>query len=187
MALAATAAIQYKGDWKAFEKFLDYKWGKELRDEINRATKKSCLYIISEVRRRIHNREYTENKPSTIRAKSSARTGGGTQSDTPLIDQGTMVRALSFNMVAQMSYLVGFIKDQKTTDGRSTLFEVIPALHDGATITQSVKGKTRIIRIPPREFLKNVWEDPKVIAIVNKNWEFAIGKVLKKYGKWDGR
>lgn len=167
--------ITYSGDWKKFEQFLSYKWGSELKSAIGKATRMNTLYIIAEIQRRIEKGMYTPNSPYTIKRKGH---------DKVLIDKTRMIKSMSERRVAPMVREVGFLKNAKASRGNRMLFDVIPMLHDGHTFNVKVKGGgTRTIRIPPRPFLGNVWNDPKVHAVLQKNWEMAITRVLKKYGK----
>lgn len=166
--------ITYKGDWKKFEKFLSYSWGNELEASIAKATRMNALFLMAEIQRRIDKGMYTPNSPYTIERKGH---------DRVLIDKGRMIKSLSEHKITPMVREVGFLKDQKASRGNKTLFQIIPMLHDGHTFTIKTSGGTRTIRIPPRPFLGGVWNDPKILAVMYKNWEMAIERVLKKYGQ----
>lgn len=178
--LKAIADVKFKGDWSKFQSFLNYSWKNDLIRAVNIATKKGALKILSDIRDRIHKKQYVENRPSTLAGKDG---------DTPLIDKGTMIKALEIQLGGDGKsfigkeisvYKVGFLKDQKTSDGRSTLFTVVPILHDGYTF-KSESGAT--FRVPPRPFLKNVFEDGGIHDLINMYWNDAIEKTLKKHGK----
>ena len=160
-------------DQKAFKAFLDYAWKTEMKVELNKAVKGAALFLLSEIRKRIHDKQYVANAPMTVERKGH---------NTPLVDEGTLLDTLNYFKVRDLVYHVGLLKDQKTSSGESTLKKIVPILHDGATII--INGK--VIRIPPRPFLADVWTDDKVLDEIKKIWTIAIQKVLVKYGKGTG-
>lgn len=173
-------SISYGGDWKGLESFLKYAWKNDLHTEVDKATKRSALYILSEIRKRIHDREYAVNALSTAQAKGFKSAAEA----TPLVASGTLIRkALAIASKGDLQWEVGVIKDFPTKDGRSKLSEIVPILHEGGTVTMKRGTTTVTIRIPPRPFLASVFDDPSTERYVNKQWEQAVEKVLKRHGK----
>lgn len=173
------AKIQYSGDWEKLEKFLKYNWRNDLFQELDKATKRSALYVLSEIRKRIHDREYTPNKLSTALKKGFT----SVKESTPLVDSGTLIRkALAIEAIGELAYEVGVVKDVPTGDGRSTMLDIVYILHEGGTTTIKRGGKNVIVRIPPRPFLRAVFEDVFIQKYIQRQWEAAIRKVMKKHG-----
>lgn len=174
------ASMIYGGDWDKLEKFLTYSWKNDLEAEVDKATKRGALRILSEIRKRIHDKRYTKNKLSTALNKGFTSVGAS----TPLVDQGTLIRkALTYVSKGEMAWEVGVLKDMPTSDGRSKISEIVPILHEGGTVTQKRGSKTVVIRIPPRPFLREVFDDPFMRKYVERQWEAAVRKVLKKHGE----
>lgn len=169
--------ITLSGDWKAFKKFLSLKWLPEMETLIDKVTGDAAEMIRAEIVTRIKDKEYESNALAT-----ALRKGFKSQDESiPLIHTGRMIReALLSKKVKTWIWQVGILGNIQAS-GKSglSLFDVVPILHDGGTV--QTNGVT--IRIPPRPFLSNVFEDPKIIKKVNKMWEQAIEKILKKHGK----
>lgn len=174
MATELTGNITFSKDWDRLEKYLSYSWESELEAAMNKALKWGSLYILGEIRRRIDAGQYVANAPWTVKKKGFNR---------PLIDKGRMIRSLHAQKRGKLSHQVGFIRDQPTSDGKSTLFKVVPMLHEGATVTMVLQGRLMTIRIPPRPFLRDVWSDPMVQSVISARITMETNKILKKYGK----
>jgi len=140
--VAMQGNIIFGRDWKSIERFLQFNWNGELEQAVNKALKWGALFLVAEVRRRIDAGQYVENAPYTIAKKGHSRV---------LIDKGRMIKSLHQKQIRKLTYEIGFLKDQATSDGKSTLFKVIPILHEGGTFTViDNRGRRVVIRIPPR-------------------------------------
>lgn len=174
--MSSAVGFTYKGDWKEFEKFLNFDWGVDLSREIGQATRRSAMYILAEIRKRIHDREYEVNTLSTAIRKGFT----SVKESTPLVDSSKMIReALATERLRKWTWEVGIIKDMPTDTNRMKMSELVPILHEGKTI----KRGNKTYRIPPRPFLREVFDDPSIERYVNKQWSDAYKKVLKKHGK----
>jgi len=167
-------------DWKKFEKFVKYKWGHELKIAVGKATGRSALYVLSEIRKRIHDKEYIPNTYWTARRKGYKSAAEA----TPLIESGTMIRdTLLAKRIKTWTWEVGAIQDQKSPRTGKAYKELIPIIHEGTTYTMKRGGKSVTIRIPARPFLRSVFEDSSVHVKIRKEWNVTIERILKKYGK----
>jgi len=167
-------------DWKAFQNFLGFKWKAAGEKEVDKATGRAALYIKSQIRARILSKSYAPNSLFTARRK-----GYKSASDAiPLVDTGGLIReALQTRKKQTMMWEVGIIGDKPSRRTGYPASAYVRALHEGVTITRNIQGVNRTFRIPPRPFLRAVWEDMAVQSRVHKEWNDAITKVLKKYGK----
>ncbi len=170
-------SIEYSGDWTEFGKFLEGHWRISLGKRIDKVTGRAAEMIRAEIVNRIKDKEYESNALMTAIKKGFS----GPDQSTPLIHTGRLIReGLLTDKVAHWVWKVGIIADLPASGGNGlSLFDIVPILHDGATIKQG----NRTVRIPPRPFLSNVFEDPKIIAKVQKMWEAEIKIIFKKYGK----
>jgi len=172
--------IKIGGDWKAFSKFLKYTWRSDFDKIMNKATERSARYLLSQIRERIRNKEYQINKLSTAIKK-----GFKTASEaTPLVDTGGLIaKGMVVNQLKNLVYEVGVLANHPMDERGKKAMEIVPVLHDGATITQTRGSKRVTIRIPPRPFLKEVFEDDNVIKKVEREWHKGMEYLLKKHGK----
>jgi hypothetical protein len=179
--MTSIANIKLEGaDWELFRKFAKNTWFPELKREVHRATGRSALHILSTIRRKINSKEYAVNAYSTARTK-----GYSTPTESPpLIDTGVMVRdVLLAKQVNQWAWEVGAIGTQPNRKTGKPYREIIPIIHDGATYTVKKGNGSATIRIPARPFLRVVFEDPQIHKHIRDEWNAAIYKVLRKYGK----
>lgn len=167
--------ITLKGDWKQFRHFLSLGWNKEFVEVINKATGEAAEMLRQEIVDRIMDKEYESNALYTAISKGFSSVSEA----TPLVHTGTMIReGLLTKRAKEWIWKVGILGNVRSSSGL-TLFELVPILHDGATI----KKGNKTIRIPPRPFLKNVFDDPKMVKKVHNLWNRAIERILKKHGK----
>ena len=163
-------------DFRLFKKFLSYAWRKDMYNIMDMATGRVAKKIQSDIRQRVLGKVYTRNKQSTIDDK-----GGN---DIPLVDTGGLIReAIQSRRLKQMSWEVGVIgkKPSRTTGASAETY--VRVIHDGATFAVNYYGRRVTIRIPPRPFLRDVFDDPKTRAMANAMWKDAMTKILTKHGK----
>lgn len=182
MAFSFDSKINLKGkDWKLFKKFVKFEWGTQLNQEMGRATGRAARMVLVEIRGRIRNREYAVNALSTAQRKGFKTA----EQATPLVDHGKLIKeALLTTQIRPFTWEVGILKDMGMSRSGEPMTRIIPLLHDGGTFSvTNQRGKKVTIRIPPRRFLSSVWDDPKIIARINKEWTNSFRKVLKRHGK----
>jgi hypothetical protein len=167
-------------DLAKFENFLAFRWKGAMETEVDKATGRGAKYIQSQIRARILDKQYVPNTLWTAKQK-----GYNTPDEAiPLVDTGSLIReALQAQRNRPMVWEVGIIKDIPSKRTGAPASKYVQALHDGVTVTVSIRGVRRTFRIPPRPFLRNVWEDLMVQGRVHKEWSDAIEKVLKEYGQ----
>jgi hypothetical protein len=168
-------------DWKLFEKFVKQKWGNELKAAVEKATARSAMWVLSQIRQKVHDKGYELNADSTAIRKGHK----SADEATPLIESGTMIRdTLLTKQIKTWTWEVGAIADKYSPRTNKPYKEIIEIIHDGKTYSYKTKtGKTVTIRIPARPFLRTVFEDVKVHAHIRSEWSKAIERVLKKHGK----
>lgn len=167
-------------DLEKFQNFINFRWKKDFEKKLDRATGRAAQYIRSEIRRRILDRQYVPNTLYTARRK-----GFNTVEEAiPLVHTGGLIReALMVVKLKTLVWEVGVIGDKPSRTTGAPAKKYVRALHEGLTSTMTINGKTRTFRIPPRPFLRAVWEDMVVQNRVHREWRDAIIDVLKKHGK----
>jgi len=169
-------------DLVAFEKFIKYQWKSDLETEMDKATGRAAKYILSQIRERILAKQYTPNSLHTARRK-----GYNSVSEAiPLVDTGGLIReALQTQKKSIGVWEVGVIGNKPSRKTGYPASAYVRALHEGFTSTVEIQGVRRTFRIPPRPFLRAVWEDMIVQDRVHLEWSNAIKTVLKRHGKYD--
>lgn len=173
-------------DLPAFENFIKGKWKAEFKKEINRATARGAKYILSEIRGRILAKQYAPNALMTAQRK-----GYKTVEDAiPLVDTGGLIRESlqaerrkAESELVYAAWEVGVIGNKPSRRTGAPANKYVRVLHEGATFTVEINGRSRTFRIPPRPFLRSVWEDPAVQARVQKEWSDTVRSQLIKHGK----
>lgn len=157
-----------------------------LQASVQRATKQVALYLVQEITQRIFDKKYAPNAALTIFLKEAG--GYGT---TPLVRTGRvggLVRSITRELLDNdMATEVGVLTRKSGKGGRHNIGEL---LHNGGTIkiTAAMRrafmrrlkaieratgkqappppGRKAVIRIPPRPFVRDVFQDARVIANV---------------------
>lgn len=167
-------------DYQKFKSFIMFNWKSKFEKELDKATGRAARYVRSEIRRRILAKQYVPNSLFTARRK-----GYQTVDEAiPLVHTGGLIReALMAQRLKPVVWEVGVIgeKPSRTTGYPAKAY--VRALHEGHTGVARRGNKTFTYRIPPRPFLRRVWEDMMVQKRVHKEWEDAIRDVLKEHGK----
>ena len=167
-------------DYKKFRNFIRFNWRGKFERELDKATGRAANFIRSEIRQRILDRQYVPNSLFTARRK-----GYDTVDEAiPLVDTGGLIReALMAQKRKSVVWEVGVIGEKPSRTTGYPAKDYVRALHEGYTGVARMGGRTFTYRIPPRPFLRNVWEDMMVQKRVHKEWEDTIRKVLKEHGK----
>jgi hypothetical protein len=114
--------------------------------------------VLSEIRKRIHNKEYAANSIMSAYLKGFKTV----QDATPLIDTGKMIReVLLAQRIQEMKWEVGALGKAVHPKSRKPYSLIIPIIHEGATISMKIGTVSKTVRIPPRPFLRAVWEDER--------------------------
>jgi len=117
--------VQLTGKWKHLRWLWDAdRVAKALDVNLAQATKVNAMLVVREVRQRIRSKQYAPNADLTTAIKRSS---------TPLIDQGDLWRAVTYQMVNPRTALAGIMRQQKTKAGGEMLNLAI-ALHEGFTV-----------------------------------------------------
>ena len=174
----------------------------ELAATIEAGTKLAAEYLIKEIITRIRDGRYEKLSPLTLLLKRFDGYG-----EIPLIRTGALIRSINKEMKAYNTAQVGLLLQRKKSgrNGGPDSFENIgKILHDGAVIKVTEKMRIAfarrlaaierkagvtlnqdrpgsgagVIRIKPRPFIKDVFEDPKVIAEVEKIFTETFQKKL---------
>jgi len=198
----AKSFIQLTGDVKLFEKFLNKNfWNRNLEIEIKKATIKNSLYLTKEIRDAIRDKKYQENSPLTIALNKGK--------DVPLLKESNLFKAIEFKLNDSFRAEVGVIRDVNTTGGVNgnniSMHKLVELMHTGYNIKVTTamrkaimaklnelgelknndgvqRDKAEIYHVPPRPFLIEVWETPKVERELRKNWKEALDKFFKRQG-----
>lgn len=156
-------SFKLSGDWDKWRQWVNAFDG-NLSKASERAVKKSLQFALKEIDGRIRGGKY--DKLAALTRLDRRQQGF---SSTPLLRTGGLIRSINTEVLDSFTGSVGLLKSSK---GGANLGEL---LHDGATIpiTQAMRrafarkfgklkarstGKT-VIRIPPRRFIQNVFED----------------------------
>lgn len=167
-------------DYDKFKDFIAFNWKNKFENELDKATGRAANFIKSEIRSRILNKQYVPNSLFTARRKGYATVDEA----IPLVHTGGLIReALMSQKLKKLVWEVGIIGDKPSRTTGYPAKAYVRALHEGHTGTATIDGRTFTYRIPPRPFLRRVWEDLMVQRRVHKEWKDTIEKVLKENGK----
>ena len=188
MAQAPKIKIQFNG-FDEFQLYLAAMHG-ELGRISERAMKKATLMAMTEITDRIRGGRYKKLSPLTAFLKNLEG-----YSSTPLIRRGALLRSITREVVTPYKGVVGVNKNatwRKKGGGTVDLGSIALGLHEGMRIRITEKmriafirkmgalrakaggasmlsrrgSKKNIIRIPPRPFIKEVFDDPAFIVKV---------------------
>ncbi len=181
---------------KKFEKFLSKAHMEILRQEVHKATATNLATVQDAIVRRIIRRGQTKNSPLTLALKP--------HTDIPLMNTGQMSRAIETHLQDSFNGTVGFLKDQKTSNGMK-MSVVVPGLEKGYTIrltpamrealfvkmrevgllkrVPGVRATTAgVLRVPPRPFITPVFESKRIRAKLQKEWKSAVRRAYTRMG-----
>lgn len=191
----AKSQITFSGKIDEFEGLLKPgAFMKILREEVDRATTRNALLVQDEIKQRILQKKYEPNSKITEILKGE---------NFPLKDTADMIQAIEVEIRDSFTGFVGFLKNQKTSHG-GDMKKVVDRLQEGFEVRitpkmraflfakareagwepeegQEPTGSTGVIRVPPRPFLQEVFDDKKIIGIVNRNWENAVKMTLQRF------
>jgi hypothetical protein len=183
-------SIKLGPGWKEWHKWAAAFEG-NLHQAALRGTKLACQYVMAEIIMRIKEGKYAKNSPLTTLLKKHEGYG-----DIPLVRTGGLIRSITTDVVHAYMGQVGLLKKGKGKDG-TDYANIGELLHNGGTfgVTQSMRlafirrfghvlGPSKpgsgkgYVRIKPRPFIKDVFEDPIVLAKVELIYNTAIKAVL---------
>jgi len=211
MAIFGGSSLKITGDVRSFLRFTDPRINRRILErEMRKATIKSSLFLVKQVKRAIRKRAFTANRPLTI---ALAKASGKRRTTIPLLKEKNLVDAISFELKTAFHSEVGLVKNTKTTGGvfssPHSMKKVAFNLHEGYTIdvTDAMKaaiaialreigdrralsslktmekntGKGKTVwRVPPRKFFSIVFRNRFNQKVVQKNWRIAIANALSK-------
>jgi hypothetical protein len=167
-------------DLAKWEYFIGSKWVDEFEREMDKATGRSAKYILSQIRSRILSKSYVPNSLWTAKRKGF----NSVAEAIPLVETGGLIReAIAAKRKSIGVWEVGVIEDKTSRRTGAKASKYVRALHEGVTVTSTIRGVRRTFRIPPRPFLRSVWEDMAVRGKVHKDWSDTIEMILRKHGK----
>lgn len=155
------------GDWEKVQRKLGDNLGARLALELQKATVKSALLLVREIKRGIKSqapggKTFVKLAESTIRRKGSSKA---------LIDTGFLVNAITQRIMEDKAF-VGLLRGTVNPKG-GNMVNIGAVLEFGATINHP---NGAVIVIPPRPFLHPVMAQyRKTIA---ENYREAIKKVM---------
>jgi hypothetical protein len=179
------------GDWEKAGRWFGG-LAERLLKEMEKATKVNAMLVVKEIKRRIRAKEYAPNSALTVALKGSS---------TPLVDNADLFRSIEAHTIDSLRQFAGVLRGTRSKDGED-LVNIAKILHDGIMIkmTPAMRrwifaqlrdagveddksaGKNKKpgwVVIPGRPFIKAVFDDPKVKAMVKANWEQAVKRVLE--------
>jgi hypothetical protein len=171
------------------------KWSLALQGNLEKAirvaTKKSVLYVYAKIVENIQEGNFADNSPLTFLIKQ--KLGRNT---TPLIGKNnSVIKSISTEVLSSFEGEVGILMGRKSSKG-SDMANIGKLLHDGGTIQitdkmrlafvkflggigiepDPSKGRKNIIRIPPRKFIEDVFDDPLVQERIRRFYKEEISK-----------
>lgn len=211
MAIIGGSGLVIRGDIKSFLRFTDPRINRRILErEMRKATIRSSLFLVKQVKRAIRKRRFTKNSELTI---ALAKAGGKKRSTIPLLKEKNLSDAIAFELKTAFHSEVGLVKDAKTSGGvfspPEDMKKVAFLLHEGYTIdvTDAMKAAIAIAlreigdrraakslsvmernkgkgkttwRVPPRKFFAIVFKNSKNRKVVQKNWRIAIQRAFAK-------
>lgn len=157
----------------------------QLSKALRGSVKKSALYVVGEIQRRIRDGNYRQLAFLTAYLR-----GAEGYSKTPLMRTGALVRSISADVTGDLEAQIGALKRRRRKGGSENIALI---LHDGATIRvtdamrkafvrklwaigqrenlrdQNGRG-TSVIRIPPRRFVSDVFGDAAVAKKIEETF-----------------
>lgn len=182
MAKSGELRIDLRGDWPEFQKVLAQFEG-NFREASRRGIKKALLYAIREIDTRIRRGDYEKLAEITQLLKSAEG-----YSSVPLIRTGGLIRAISRQTVSDFRGIIGIRRSAPSANVAEVLHEgttirITPAMRRafvrkyGRQLTRKSTGKTTI-RIPPRRFIGDVFDDPAFVRQIEKIFMGELSKVF---------
>ena len=193
--------IKLGGDFDKMRLWLASAQGK-LAPIAERAMKKATLMAMTEITDRIRAGKYKRLSPLTRMLKNLEG-----YSDIPLIRRGALIRSISREVLSPYKGVVGVNKNAKSRSGKGKSVDVgsiALGLHEGMRIRitdkmrrafarkmgalgkkvggvsrmRGASGGARILRIPPRPYIKAVFEDAAFVAKVEEIFWVELSKGL---------
>ena len=183
--------LKITGDVKKFQAFTSTKTMNVIGDEIKKATAKSVAMVLDKIEQGIKQKQFKSNSPLTQAIKGE---------DYPLKDTGDLLQILEYELKGQWEAFVGILRKGKTSHG-GDLYRVVQLLEEGfeVRITPEMRkalfakaggniasggtsSSAGVLRIPPRPFLRSVFESKSVHNEIFRNWEQGIQKALRRMG-----
>lgn len=130
--------FKLKGDWAKMAAALDPKrFQANLDANLGKATKFNGMMVAGEVRKRIKSRKYAKNAPLTVLIKKSS---------TPLVNDGDLFQAITFQAVDKYTVFVGVLRSAVSSDGQS-LTNLAEFLHEGGNIavTETMRNMFQLL------------------------------------------
>lgn len=185
---------------KKFERFANHRIHMRiLREEVKVATARNVAFIQDAVQRRINSRaNKLKNSPVTIAIKNSS---------IPLRDTGDLHDAIETEIVNSFLGFVGVLKAQRGSHKmKMPIKELIFHLEKGFTIDMTEKMRNFLfakskrtekkgseatkkggsedvvgkLTIPGRPFITPVFRSKNTQRVLNRNWEAAVKRALKR-------
>lgn len=177
-----TIKVKLDGDWDKF-----HAWALAAQGNFARASRKAIrrasFSAMSRITRRIKTGKYKKLAPLTLLMRQMDN-----YSNTPLFKTGQLARSITSDLVSDFMGQVGVLKQAKSSSGNE-MANIALLLHNGGVIRITPKmrqafarklhimakkrgvsllggrgSKKGRIRIPPRRYIQEVFEDPVFIA-----------------------
>ena len=183
------------GDWDDWLRRTDGDaFEKRLGNETAKGLERLGIFAVGLIRRSIRSGDYAPNAALTIALKGSSR---------PLVDQGTLIKSVTYDVTSENGQIVLYVGADRTTRWKGQLYNLVKILHDGATIRvtpamlAAVMAKLRSKRgrgsapanrgssaggfwhIPPRPFIAGPIESAAFSARFDQEMEAALGRALR--------
>ena len=188
--------IKLAGDWQKYRAWTLAFQGK-LNIASRIATRRAVQSALSRIVRRMKAGRYKKLAPLTLFLRQLEGYG-----DTPLMKTGALVRAITTDVVNDYMGQVGVLRSAKSSSGED-FSNVALLLHDGGRIriTDAMRrsfmkrmgilaakngvsllkrrgSKKNVLRIPPRRYIEEIFEDQAFITAVHQIYDKAIRQQL---------
>lgn len=202
----AKPTIIHTGAWGKLRLMLDPKKFKaKLEKNVRKATMMNCALVEREIRKGIQSGSWSKNAQLTVMLKHSSKSLIG-PGDAELFKAVTSELIDSFNAFVGVKRMSGVFNVAAAIHEGATisvtkkmrgLFLVLAAASRGEKVTLSdraqelmaqlgnsgeirpLKASTSTIIIPPRPFIRQAFENPKVKAKIQANWHKAVDNTFK--------
>ena len=203
--------IEITGDVDVFKKFLDPRnWNVNIDRAIKQATMKNCLYLTREVRDGIRERRYEANSPLTLALNPGKDIPLFKEGN--LFNAIEFKLKTSFQ--AEVGVIRNSNTTGGVTGQNIQMYKLVEMMHEGYTITVTPAMRRAIMAalnekgqldtlstesnaseaptgnttyfVPPRKFLTDIWEDPKIDKVLQQNWREGLEQFFKWQGAQDG-
>jgi hypothetical protein len=199
--------IKLSDNWKKLDKILA-NGGPIVRKHLRRATEFIGAKGEALIRQEITNGKFESNKPLTIALKGVDEPLKGDSAGAPLFkaitskvvnDYAVFIGVLQTSGVYNIAVTIHDGRSIKVTEKMKNLFNILWLKENNPSIDltgraaelwekmpggwKPLKASTTVIVIPPRPFIKNVWDKGELQDIAKKFWDGALAAAFKEMGQ----